>query len=203
MGYFAIFFSIFLGLCPLIYLLWRLAMGQYGAAPIEVILHFLGLWGIYFLLGILVALGLGGLLGQYKKYRKKHTQKPKAHAKTLSYIAKILGLYGLFYTSGHIFFYVVFIQGLQWGHIINELLNRIYLFLGLMGFLCLVVLGIFSIFFSRLFRYVSPLFYLAGLLGSIHYLIGQKIPSPSSYAIFLVFFAFVCVKLLEKNKDKQ
>ncbi|PAF41635.1 ferric reductase-like transmembrane domain-containing protein [Helicobacter sp. 11S02596-1] len=189
MKYSSIFFSIFLGAMPAIYLFYQFATGFYGAEPTKAILHFLGDWSIYFLLGTLGILWFCRL--------------GKIPFKQLPIITKIFGNYAFLYALGHIFCYILFEQGGSLYLTFDEIARRIYLLLGMMGFLCLVILNIFSIFFSRFFPRFSALIYPAGFLGSIHYLLGQKIPSLSSYGIFFAFFILLCVKLLSKNKDKK
>ncbi|PAF48319.1 hypothetical protein BKH41_06295 [Helicobacter sp. 12S02232-10] len=189
MKYLIVFLSIFTGLLPALYLFYNLTESFYGAEPTKAILHFLGDWSIYFLLGTLTFLWIFRLM--------------KISFKYLSIISKIFGFYSFLYALAHIFSYIFFEQGGDVWASLDEISRRVYLFLGAIGFLCLGILSISSAFFSRFFSRLSVFIYPAGLLGSIHYLIGQKIPSLSSYLIFLAFFSLLCVKLLSKNKDKK
>lgn len=192
MKYFALFSTIFGGMLPLIYLIYNVFSQNYGAEPSKAILHFLGDWSIYFILSAL----LSSIIAKFYKSKKWAT-------KSLKIFGKIFGLYALLYALLHIASYVVFEQGGDIKSSLSEILVRIYLFLGFWAFLGLLVLGFFSFFFHKYFYYFSSLSYVVGLLGSIHYLLGQKIPSVISYVFFIVFLTLLCAKLLSKNSKKD
>lgn len=191
MKYFTLFSAIFAGILPLIYLTYNVFSQNWGAEPSKNILHFLGDWSIYF---ILLALLFGLIIKFYK------SQQPIRASKIL---AKISGLYGLFYAFLHTLCYVVFEQGGNITSTLSEIWLRIYLFLGFWALLGLLILGFFSFFFHRYFYSLSSLSYLIGLLASVHYLLGQKIPSVASYVFFMIFLALVCAKLLLKNANNS
>lgn len=192
MKYFAIFSGICGGILPLIYLIYNVFAQNYGAEPSKTILHFLGDWSIYF---VLLAI-LSSIITKFCKSQQRLKKSSKI-------LGKIFGLYALPYALLHISSYVVFEQGGDIKSTLSEILLRIYLFLGFWALLGLLVLGFFSFFFHKYFYYFSSLSYVAGLLASIHYLLGQKIPSIVSYIFFIIFFTLLCAKLLSKNSKKD
>lgn len=196
--HYVFYWSIILGISPAGYLFWAVYTGQYGAEPSKAILHFLGDISIYFLLGVL------GI-----QFSVRLIFKSKSIWNYLRLLAKIFGLYTFFYALAHIIFYILLEQGGDIIITIQEIWRRIYLLLGALAFLLMMILAIFSIGSpfslksSKFFGYFSSLAYFAGLLASIHHLLGQKIATPSSYLIFLLFFVLLCAKLLSKNKDHR
>lgn len=196
--YHIFYWSIILGISPIGYLIWAVYIGQYSAESSKEILRFLGDISIYFLLGVLGIQFIARLIF-----------KNKSIWNYLSLLAKIFGLYAFFYALVHIIFYIFIEQGGDIFMSLQETWRRIYLLLGAVAFLLMTFLGIFSIgaIFSskshRVFGYFSSFAYLAGLLASIHYLLGQKIAVLSSYLIFLLFFILLCAKLLSKSKDRR
>ncbi|PAF53637.1 hypothetical protein BKH42_04775 [Helicobacter sp. 13S00482-2] len=191
MRYFTFLLGISGGIFPLAYLIYNILVQNYGAEPTKRILHFLGDWGIYF---ILISL----LFSVFSKPLKSNLLN-----KNLKILGKTFGLYGLFYVILHFLAYMAFEQNWDIKNTFYEILLRVYLFLGFWGLLGLLILGFFSFFFSKYFYYLSSLSYLIGLLGSVHYLIGQKIPSMASYIIFMIFLILFCVKLVSKNKKQR
>ncbi|WP_370692171.1 ferric reductase-like transmembrane domain-containing protein [Helicobacter cappadocius] len=150
-------------------------------------MHFLGDWSIYF---ILISL----LFSSFSRFLKASFIN-----KNFKILRKIAGLHGLFYAILHFLAYVIFEQDGNVKNTLSEILLRVYLFFGFWALIGLFILGFFSFFFSRYFYLISSLSYLVGLLSSIHYLLGQKIPSITSYIIFMIFLILICVKLLSKN----
>lgn len=192
MKFFTLFSAIFGGMLPLIYLIYNVFAQNYGAEPSKAILHVLGDWSIYF---VFLAL-LSSIIAKFYKSQQCLIDGFKI-------LGKILGLYALLYALLHITSYIIFEQGGDIKSTLSEILVRIYLFLGFWALLGLMVLGFFSFFFHRYFYYFSPLSYVVGLLASVHYLLGQKIPSITSYVFFIIFFALLCAKLLSKNSKKD
>lgn len=192
MKYFALFSGVSIGILPLIYLIYNVFSQNYGAEPSKAILHFLGDWSLYF---VLLAL-FSSIIAKFYKSQQLITG-------GLKILGKTFGLYGLFYALLHTISYVIFEQGGDIKSTLSEILLRIYLFLGFWALLGLMVLGFFSFFFHKYFYSISSFSYAVGLLASIHYLLGQKIPSIISYVFFIIFLALLCAKLLSKKSKKD
>lgn len=117
-----------LGLVPLIILLLRafeLAGFGLGANPIEALLHELGRWGLKFLLITLAITPLRRWMGWNWLLRFR----------------RMLGLFAFFYILLHFITYAVLDQGLDVAAIIEDVIERPYITLGMTGLSLLILLA--------------------------------------------------------------
>ena len=120
-----------LGLLPLGILLLRafeLAGFGLGANPIEELLHELGRWGLKFLLLTLAVTPLRRLLGWNWLVRFR----------------RMLGLFSFFYILLHFMVYALLDQGLDLDVMIEDIIKRPYITLGMTGLLLLIPLAVTS-----------------------------------------------------------
>ena len=120
-----------LALVPLAFLLLRafeLAGFGLGANPIEELLHELGRWGLKFLLLTLAITPLRRWTGWNWLIRFR----------------RMLGLFSFFYIFLHFTVYAVLDQGLDLSIIIEDVIKRPYITLGMTGLLLLIPLAITS-----------------------------------------------------------
>ena len=120
-----------LGLLPLGMLLLRafeVAGLGLGANPIEELLHELGRWGLKFLLLTLAVTPLRRLSGWNWLLRFR----------------RMLGLFSFFYIVLHFAVYAVLDQGLNLNAIIEDVIKRPYITLGMTGLLLLIPLAVTS-----------------------------------------------------------
>lgn len=147
-----------------------------GANPIEELLHELGLWGLKFLLLTLCVTplrrwtGWNWLIG----YRR------------------MLGLFAFFYVVLHFTVYAVLDQGLNLSAIIEDVLERPYITLGMAGLLMLVPLALTSTkgMMRRLgkrWQKLHRLVYAVAILGVWHFYWQVKLDvlEPIIYALVL------------------
>ncbi len=83
----------------------------------------------------------------------------------------MVGLFALFYASAHFLVWVVFLLGLQWGAILEEVVERPYITVGFSSFVILVALGVTSprAMVRRLGKNWRRLHvYVAGVLAVVH-----------------------------------
>ena len=85
----------------------------------------------------------------------------------------MVGLFALFYASAHFMVWVVFLLGLRWGAILEEVVERPYITVGFSSFLILVALGVTSprVMVRKLgknWRRLHRLVYAAGVLAVVH-----------------------------------
>lgn len=99
-----------------------------GANPIEALLHELGRWGLKFLLLTLTVTPLRRWTGWNWLIRFR----------------RMLGLFAFFYILLHFVVYAVLDQGLDMAAIIEDVLKRPYITLGMAGLLMLVPLAVTS-----------------------------------------------------------
>ena len=86
---------------------------------------------------------------------------------------RMIGLFALLYASVHFLVWVVFLLGLQWGAILEEVVERPYITVGFSSFVILIALGVTSprAMVRRLgknWRRLHRLVYVAGVLAVVH-----------------------------------
>jgi sulfoxide reductase heme-binding subunit YedZ len=116
---------------PLVHLLLRAFQVSgfgLGANPIEELLHELGLWGLKFLLLTLAVTPLRTWFSWpwLTRYRR------------------MLGLFAFFYIVLHFLTYAVLDQGLQLAPVIEDVIKRPYITLGMLGLVLLIPLALTS-----------------------------------------------------------
>ena len=152
-----------LGLLPLALLLWETATQGLGSNPIEKVLHHTGWWGLFVLVLSLAVTPLRRWTGVNSLIQARRT----------------LGLFAFFYIALHVVTYVGLDQFFAWGYILEDVLERPFITVGMLSFLLLLPLAITSTRgwirrlgrnWTRLHRLVYP----AAILGVIHYIWGVK-----------------------------
>lgn len=141
-------------------------------------LRYLGLCGIYFLAFVMIA---SFFIDRFFSQR----------------FVKLLGVFTLFYTMAHIGIYLI--SEINPSDFFSEIFKRAYLFYGFLSFVLISILAISSLFYKKLFKYLSSLGYICGILGSIHMMLASKIPSLLSYGFFAIFLFLLCYRLLKRK----
>lgn len=147
-----------------------------GANPVEELLHRCGLWGLNFLLITLAVTPLRRV----------------TRTNALLRFRRMLGLFAFFYVSLHFTVYAWLDQGFAWNRIVEDILERPYITLGIAGLLLLVPLALTSTqgMMRRLGRRWTGLHravYAVGILGVWHFWwqVKQDILEPLIYAAIL------------------
>jgi glycine betaine catabolism B len=152
------------GAVPFAMLGWDGFQGNLGASPSNFVLHSTGLLSLIFLLLTLSITPLRRLTGW----------------NTLIGVRRSLGLFSFFYACVHLTIYVGFVQDLNIGSTIEELLTRRFLQVGLAALLMMVPLAVTSTnamvarLGARRWKMVHRLAYLAAGLGAMHYYMQVK-----------------------------
>lgn len=151
-------------LLPLAWLLWRALAGQMGANPIETLSHELGHWTLRLLL---LTLTLSPLR------RLSHWRWPLG-------LRRMVGLFSFFYAMLHLLIYVILDQYLDWAAILDDLLHRPYITIGMTSLLLLLPLALSSnrASIKRLGRHwgrLHKLIYPAAILAVLHYWLSLKV----------------------------
>jgi sulfoxide reductase heme-binding subunit YedZ len=164
------------GLAPLTHLVMRtfnVAGLTLGTNPIEELLHQLGLWGLKFLLLTLAVTPLRRWTGWHWLIRYR----------------RMLGLYAFFYLVLHFLTYVILDQGLDASAIVEDIVKRPYITLGMTGLLLLVPLAITSTRnmmrrLGRRWQTLHRLVYVVAVLGVWHFYWQVKLDTlqPTLYA---------------------
>ena len=169
-----------LGVFPLAILSLRafeLAGWTLGANPIEELLHELGIWGLRFLLLTLAITPLRRWTGWNWLLRFR----------------RMLGLFSFFYVLLHFMVYAVLDQGLDIYVIIEDVIERPYITLGMTGLLLLIPLAATSTkgMMRRLgkrWQKLHKLVYVIGIVGVWHFYWQVKLDTLDAtlYAVILI-----------------
>ena len=168
-------------LAPALLLGARTLFGTVGADPVEALHHATGIWALRFLALTLLVTPLRRLLGWnwLQKYRR------------------MLGLFAFFYATLHLLVYLVLDQGLYVDGIVEDVLERPYITLGMTAWLLLVPLAVTSTggWVRRLgkrWQKLHRLVYVVAGAAALHYLLSVKkdVTLPLVYlAVFVALFA--------------
>lgn len=164
-------------LLPLSWLVFRALTGELGANPIEAVTRDLGDWALRFILIALAVTPVRILTGW----------------SAIGRLRRMLGLYAFFYVFLHLSSYVGLDQFFFWSAIWQDIVKRVFITLGMAGFLMLLPLAITSTdkmvrrLGGRRWRRLHLLVYPAAILGVIHYfmMIKADYTEPAIYAAIL------------------
>ncbi|PAF50986.1 hypothetical protein BKH43_03785 [Helicobacter sp. 13S00401-1] len=117
------------------------------------------------------------------------------------FINKIAGIGAFVYAILHILPYVILQQHLLFGNIGAELWDRGYLLIGLLALIIFLILFIFS--FTKIFIKVSPLFQMAFVLSSMHFVLSLKQVTFEAKIILIISIVYMAYKYLKTNKPKN
>ena len=160
-----------------------------GANPIEAIQDHLGLWTLRILLLTLALTPLRQLTGQV----------------WLIQLRRMTGLFALFYASTHFLNYLVLDQGFGWSFIVEDVLERPFITLGMIALFCLIPLGITSTAgwrrrLGKRWQKLHRLVYLIAILGCWHFWwqVKSDIEEPLIYAAILT--ALLLFRIIRQRK---
>jgi sulfoxide reductase heme-binding subunit YedZ len=195
MKYKVVFLKLFIhlaALLPLVNAYYLALTDQLGADPVESIIHFTGI-GAFNLL--LLSLAITPVSKRFK-------------ISMLLKVRRLVGLYSFTYAFCHLLNFLVFEVQFDWLLFLNEIIDRPYITIGMIGLLTMVALAITSIpsFKKRMGKNWQKLHnwvYLAVLLVGIHFYwsVKSEIIEPSIYLfITLMLLAFRFKKFKKKIK---
>lgn len=147
-----------LGVGPFIWTGLRFAGDDLGANPIEAVLHWSGRWTLIFLLTGLAITPLRRLTGWNGIIK----------------VRRLVGLFAFFYATLHLSLYLGLDQGFAWPFIVEDVLKRPFITVGMAAFLLLVPLAVTSTkgWIRRLgkkWQKLHRLVYVAAGLGALHF----------------------------------
>lgn len=144
-------------LIPFVALVSKVVQNDLGPDPAKELALLTGEWAIRFLLLALAMTPLRQLSGRVEFAQRR----------------RMIGLFALLYASVHFLVWVIFLLGLQWGAILEEVVERPYITVGFSSFVILIALGVTSprAMVRRLgknWRRLHRLVYVAGVLAVVH-----------------------------------
>ena len=178
-----------LALLPFLWIVGALASDLFrdtrilGSNPIKEIEHFTGKWTLRFLMITLAITPVRQLLGWnwLAKYRR------------------MIGLFAFFYVCVHLLTYAVLDVELLWWNLVEDVIERPYITIGMLAFLLMTPLAITSTskmvkrLGGRRWAALHRLIYVIVILGTIHFFMAVKkdIAEPLVYAsIFAVLLGY-------------
>jgi sulfoxide reductase heme-binding subunit YedZ len=188
--------GVFIGaLTPLVSIAQRAAMGELGADPIAQALNELGLVALVFLVASLACTPAKILFGWTWPLR----------------IRRMLGVFAAGYATLHVITYVVLDQGFDWSAILEDVLERKFIFVGAATFVLLMPLALTStngavrrLGFAR-WKRLHRLAYAAGVLGVVHFFLRVKkdVSEPQAYGIALATLLLVRVVIALRDRSAR
>ena len=121
----------------------------------------------------------------------------KKHINLMKY-RKDIGLFGFFYALIHMVNFIVFDAQLDIGFIVEETLDKPFIYLGMIAFFILLFMAITST--KKLFRKFSSyhrLIYIALLLITIHFIMAQKTIDIDMFCYIVIIIVVGYYKLLQ------
>jgi len=179
-------------LSPFIWLLlnaFEIAGPGLGADPIEAVQDFMGEWGLRMLLLTLTLTPLRQLTGR----------------PWIIQLRRMTGLFALFYISLHFMNYLLLDQGLDWQFVVEDVLERPFITLGMLALLGLIPLGVTSTNgwrrrLGRKWNTLHKLIYPIAILGCWHFWwqVKQDVTEPVIYVAILT--VLLGVRLYKRHK---
>ena len=161
---------------PAFYATYLIAINDLGANPLETLTDHTGQWTLRFLLLGLLITPLRQLTGWVSLIRYR----------------RLIGLFAAFYATTHMSLWLVIDQQLDWGLLVEDVLDRPYITLGFMGWLLLLPLVATSTkgMIKKLggsWRKLHRAVYIIPVLGIVHYTMSLKadFSLPILYAVIL------------------
>jgi sulfoxide reductase heme-binding subunit YedZ len=171
---------------PLPLLVWWGAADRLGADPIKEGIHYLGEWGLRFLVIGLALTPLRRLFGWTWQLRFRRT----------------IGLFAFTYIALHLVAYTGADQGFDWAAIWADIVKRPYITYGMIAFAMLVPLAITSTnamvrrLGGRRWRNLHRLVYIVAPLGVLHYDLLVKADTTWPYVYGAIVAALLGLRLL-------
>ena len=142
----------------LIYLFVGLFLSWLGPNPVEVIIHQTGEWSLHFLLATLAISPL----------------RRRFHWNVLIKFRRFLGLWAFAFVSLHLLVFLFFDHFFDWISILEDVLDRLYITVGFVGFVLMLPLAITSLkslqkAMGKRWITLHRLVYAVGIAGIVHY----------------------------------
>ncbi len=167
---------------PAIVLVAQLFLDQLGAEPIEELEHASGKWALRLLAASLAITPIMRLTGWGWMLAQR----------------RFLGLAAFFWVMGHLSVYLVLDQFFDWPAIIEDILKRLYITVGMLGFVLMIPLALTSSkaairkLGGKRWNRLHRLVYVTAVAGCIHFLwaVKKDITEPMLYiGVFAILFA--------------
>ena len=180
----------FLSLIPFWMIIYKIFFNQLGPEPVKEITHHTGEWTLIFICLTLAMSPLKRLtnLGVWIKFRR------------------MLGLFVFFYATIHLLTYVGIDYRFDWAPIVNDVVKKKYIFIGLAAWVLLIPLAITSSqkmikLLKNNWKKLHRLIYIIALFGSLHYIWLSKTIffKPLVYLVIILVLLALRIKIKKRN----
>ena len=115
---------------------------------------------------------------------------------------RMIGLYAFFYAFLHFLVFFVLDAQLDLLFVIEESLDKPFVYLGMIAFLLLLFMAVTSSkkLFKRYNKYHASI-YIVAVVITIHFIMAQKSLSQEQWAYLGLIVVIGCLKILQKNKS--
>jgi sulfoxide reductase heme-binding subunit YedZ len=167
---------------PALVLVAQLFLDQLGAEPIEELEHASGKWALRFLAASLAVTPIMRLTGWGWMLAQR----------------RFLGLAAFFWVMGHLSVYLVLDQFFDWPAIAEDILKRLYITVGMLGFVLMIPLALTSskaairALGGKRWNRLHRLVYVTAVAGCVHFLwaVKKDVTEPLVYiAVFALLLA--------------
>lgn len=165
-----------------------------GANPVETLTHVTGEWGLRLLWLTLAITPLRRLF----------------HLNSLGRFRRLLGVLSFVYISAHLGIYIVFDHFFDGWSIVDDVIERPYIAVGVAAYILMIPLAITSLNYwqkrlGKTWLLLHRMVYLIAILGVVHYwwLVKADVLEPAVYAVILLFLLGVRVWFLVRKKRKS
>ena len=188
----------FFALLPLINLYYLAVNDNLGADPVEAVIHFTGIGAFNLLLLTLAVSPLA------KRFKFGYFMN----------VRRLLGLYAFAYALCHLFSFVAFDLQFNFNLLVDEIIKRPYITIGLTAFILLTALAVTSVNkirrrMGKSWQKLHNLNYLIILLVAVHFYwsVKSEIIEPGIYILITLFLLLFRVKFkqfrVHKNKSSS
>lgn len=162
-------------LMPFLWMIYSLLSGRYFPDPAEPLMTISGIWACVFLILVLMLTPIN----KYSSFRGPNRYR------------RFLGLTAFWYALLHLLIYLVFHAGLSWSWIRLDLLERPYIYIGVLAILILFILAITSTKkmmrkLGKRWKVIHRFIYLAALAVIAH--LWWQVKSDISIALWVSLF---------------
>jgi methionine sulfoxide reductase heme-binding subunit len=185
-----------IGFIPAVWYFYLGTMNELGANPVKTFLQVLGLWALRFLLLSLVVTPLRDLANiSWLRYRRA------------------LGLLAFYYVMMHFTVYLTLDRQMDVGSVVQDVLRRPFITLGMAALLCLIPLALTSNAWSITklgpkWTKLHRLSYLIAALAAIHYYLSFKVTTLEigfylTMTALLLAYRLVRPRIMEARRQKR
>ena len=175
---------------PFLLILYKIFLNKLGPEPVKEITHFTGEWTLVF---ICLTLSMSPL--------KRFT-----NLTIWTSFRRMLGLFVFFYATLHLLTYIGLDYRFDWSPILDDVVKKKYIFIGLAAWMLLLPLAITSsrkmvILLKNNWKKLHRLIYVIAIFGSLHYIWLSKTIFFKPLIYSLIILVLLALRIKIKNKD--